>query len=276
MAMPTFGSNDSVNSMSSDADWTRRRAVEVHDETATKFFAEYGAKSIFDSPFRYGRQLIDRSWAHCVSQLPAGAQCLDIGCGVGAHMARLLEQNFEVAGIEPSVEMRRLAGMNVPAELVTDGSVLQLPAPASSFDFVYAIEVFRYLDTRDNERGHREIARVLRSSGIYFGTYVNKWALDGFRQLSQLRRLASRLTGAPARYHVEFETPSSLTEKLRQAGFSDVSVHGAMLAPLRILHKLSPSLATTISRRTMPHEEWLSDSRSVRPFAAHLIAIARR
>jgi ubiquinone/menaquinone biosynthesis C-methylase UbiE len=262
--------------MSSDTDWTRRRAVEVHDETATKFFAEYGAKSTFDSPFRYGRQLIDRSWARCVSQLPAGGRCLDIGCGVGAHMARLLEQNFEVVGIEPSVEMRRLAKMSVPAELVTDGSVLQLPAPASSFDFVYAIEVFRYLNTHDNERGHSEIARVLRPSGIYFGTYVNKWALDGFRQLSQLRRLASRLTGVPTRYHVEFETPSSLTEKLRQAGFSDVSVHGAMLAPLRIRHKLLPSLATTLSRHTMPHEEWLSDSRSVRPFAAHLIAIARR
>jgi SAM-dependent methyltransferase len=262
--------------MSSDADWTRRRAVEVHDETATKFLAEYSGKDIFDSPFRYGRQLIDRTWAHCVSQLPPRGKCLDVGCGVGAHMARLLEQGFEATGVEPSAEMRRLAKMNVPAELVADGSVLQLPAPASSFDFVYAIEVFRYLDTRDNELGHREIARVLRPNGIYFGTYVNKWALDGFRQLSQLRRLASRLTGAPVRYHVEFETPSSLAEKLKQAGFVDVSVHGAMMAPLRILHKLSPLLATTISRHTMPHEEWLSDSRLVRPFAAHLIAIARR
>jgi SAM-dependent methyltransferase len=262
--------------MSFDADWTRRRAVEVHDETATNFLAEYNGKNIFESPFRYGRQLIDRAWANCVSQLPLTASCLDVGCGVGAHMARLLEQGFDVTGIEPSIEMRRLAKMNVPPELVADGSVLQLLAPASSFDFVYAIEVFRYLDTPDNERGHREIARVLRPGGIYFGTYVNKWALDGFRQLFQLRKLASRLTGTPIRYHVEFETPSSLTEKLNQAGFSEVSVHGAMVAPLRILHKLSPLLATAISRRAMPYEEWLSDSPSIRQFAAHLIAIARR
>src|SRR5262249_8769153 len=47
----------------------------------------------------------------------------------------------------------------------------------------------------------------------YFGTYVNKWALDGFRQLSQFRRLAERLAGTPRRYHVEFETPSSLCDK---------------------------------------------------------------
>ncbi len=265
-----------MSGTSFDTDWTRRRAVEIHDETATKFLAEYSGKNIFESPFRYGRQLIDRAWAHCVSLLPPRANCLDIGCGVGAHMARLLEQGFDVTGIEPSSEMRRLAKMNVPAELVADGSVLQLQAPTRSFDFVYAIEVFRYLDTRDNKRGHAEIARVLRPGGIYFGTYVNKWALDGFRQLSQLRRLTSRLTGVPVRYHVEFETPSSLVEKLKQAGFSDVSVHGAMMAPLRILHKLSPSLAAAVSRHTMPHEKWLSDGRFVRPFAAHLIAIAHR
>jgi|SRR4029453_6305209 hypothetical protein len=66
-----------------------------------------------------------------------------------------------------------------------------------------------------------EIARVLRPRGIYLGTNVNKWALDGFH-LSQLRRLASRLTGASLRYHVEFEMPSSPAEKLKQAGFSNV------------------------------------------------------
>ncbi len=274
--MASHSERHSVSKMSYDANWIRQRAVDVHDETATKFLAEYSGRNIFDSPFRYGRHLIDRAWTHCVSQLRPRARCLDIGCGVGAHMAKLLEKGFEVGGIEPSTEMRRLAKMNVPAELVADGSVLKLPAPPSSFDFIYAIEVFRYLNTRDNECGHREIARVLRPGGIYFGTYVNKWALDGFRQLSQLRRLASRLTGTPVRYHVEFETPSSLAKKLTKAGFSDVSVHGAMMAPLRILHKLSPPIATIMSRHTMPHEEWLSDSRFLRPFAGHLIAIARR
>jgi ubiquinone/menaquinone biosynthesis C-methylase UbiE len=262
--------------MSSEADWTRRRAVEVHDETAAEFFAEYGGGNVFDSAFRYGRHLVDRRWAECVSGLPPEAKCLDIGCGVGAHMACLLDRGLKVTGIEPSGEMRRLAAMKVPADLVSHGSVLQLPASDCSFDFVYAIEVFRYLSTHDNALGHRQIARVLRPGGIYFGTYVNKWALDGFRQLSQIRKLASWFTRTPLRYHVEFETPRSLSEKLTQAGFSEVAVHGAMFAPLRIVHKISPWLATTVSRRTMPHEQWLSDSDPARPFAAHLIAIAHR
>jgi len=262
--------------MNPDENWSRRRAVEVHDETADGFFAEYRGDNIFDSPFRYGRHFIDRAWERCLSELPAGATCLDIGCGVGAYMARLLDRGFRATGIEPSAEMRRLAAQTVPADLVRDGSVLQLPAPNSSLDFVYAIEVFRYLDTRDNAQGHSEIVRVLRPGGIYFGTYVNKWALDGFRQLSQFRKLAERLSGTPRRYHVEFETPSSLREKLRAAGFSRITTHGAMFAPLRVLHKISPRVGAAVSRITMPHEARLSDYGPFRPFAAHLIIVARR
>jgi len=265
-----------VVAMISPAEWTRRRAVEIHDETAATFSAEYAGESIFDSPFRYGRHLIDRAWEECVARLPPRAYCLDIGCGVGTHMARLLERGFEVQGIEPSAEMRALAVGRVPADLVSDGSVLQLPQADASLDFVYAIEVFRYLNARDNALGHREIARVLKPGGVYFGTYVNRWALDGFRQLSQLRELASHITGAPLRYHVEYETPLSLSAKLRATGFSEVSMRGAMWAPLRVLHKLSRPLATAVSMRALPHEEWLSDSPALRLFAGHLIATARR
>ncbi|MGE4167683.1 MAG: class I SAM-dependent methyltransferase [Xanthobacteraceae bacterium] len=259
-----------------ETDWSRRRAVEVHDETAGMFAAEYGDDDVFGSPFRYGRHLVDQAWAQCVAELPSQAKCLDIGCGVGIYMARLLAAGFEVTGIEPSAEMRRLAAANVPAALVTDGSALELDAAEASTDFVYAIEVFRYLDTADNEAGHREIARVLKPGGTYFGTYVNKWALDGYRPFVGLQKLAARLRRATPRYHVEFETPASIEAKLRNAGFAQVSVHGAMFAPLRTLDKLSRPLARTVARWVMPHEQMLSDSGWSRPLAGHLIVVARR
>src|SRR5258708_21529625 len=173
----TNGRRSTSVDMNSDEKWSRRRAVEVHDETADGFFAEYRGDNIFDSPFRYGRHFIDRAWVRCVSQLPHGATCLDIGCGVGAHMARLLDQGFEVTGIQPSAEMRRLAAKNVPADLVSDGSVLQLPRPGSSIVFGYPIEVFWVLVHSDNAQGTPEIVRRLKPGGVYFGTYVNNWAL---------------------------------------------------------------------------------------------------
>lgn len=262
--------------MMPEADWSRRRAVDVHDETANIFASEYSSEEVFDSPFRYGRSLIDRAWTQCVAGLPAQAKCLDIGCGIGVYMARLLDAGHEVTGIEPSAEMRRFAAQHVPAALVSDGSVLDLKFETASHDFVYAIEVFRYLNAADNDAGHREIARVIKPGGIYFGTYVNRWALDGFRQVFAAREMAARLRGAAPRYHVEFETPATVEAKLRAAGFSHVAVHGAMFAPLRLLYKVSPRLACRLARQTMPHENRLSDSAWSRASAGHLIAIARR
>lgn len=259
-----------------EANWSRRRAVDVHDETASIFASEYSSDEACDSPFRYGRSLIDRAWAQCVAELPAGAKCLDIGCGIGVYMARLLKAGHDVTGIEPSAEMRRLATEHVPAALVSDGSVLDLKLETASHDFVYAIEVFRYLNAADNAAGHREIARVLKPGGTYFGTYVNKWALDGFRPLFAMRATAARLRGAAPRYHVEFETPATIATKLRAAGFSQVAVHGAMVAPLRILYKVAPHLAGRLAKQTLPNEERLSDSAWGKPLAGHLIAIARR
>jgi putative AdoMet-dependent methyltransferase len=256
--------------------WARKRAVDVHNETAGYFSAEYASDNIYDSPFRYGRALIDEQWRKVVAGLPAGASCFDIGSGIGAYMARLIEAGFDVHGIEPSAEMRKLARERVPAQLVADGSVTDLPAADRSQNFIYAIEVFRYLDAADNALGHREIFRALKPGGVFFGTYVNNWALDGYRQFIALEKLRNALLNAPPRYHVEFETVSSLQRKLAAAGFERIEIKGAMFAPLRPLHKLSSRLATSLSKWTLPRESGLSDGAVSRLFAGHLIAIGWR
>ena len=123
--------------------WSRKRAVDVHNETADYFLAEYASQNVHDSPFRYGRALIDEQWKKTVDQLPAAAKCVDIGSGIGTYMARLIEAGFEVLGIEPSAEMRKFALDQVPTEFIVDGSVTDLPVDHHSQDFIYAIEVFR-------------------------------------------------------------------------------------------------------------------------------------
>jgi ubiquinone/menaquinone biosynthesis C-methylase UbiE len=256
--------------------WARKRAVDLHDETAGYFSAEYASDNVYDSPFRYGRALIDAQWSKIVATLPAGANCLDIGSGIGAYMARLVEIGLNVRGIEPSAEMRKLARERVPSELVKDGSVTELPVADKSQDFIYAIEVFRYLNWADNALGHHEIFRVLKPGGVFFATYVNKWALDGYRQFVALERLRDRLLKRVPRYHVEFETVSSLRSKLAAAGFEQIEIRGAMFAPLRPIHKFSSGLGTFLSEWTLPRETWLSDTAVSRLVAGHLIAVAKR
>jgi ubiquinone/menaquinone biosynthesis C-methylase UbiE len=256
--------------------WARKRAVDVHDETAAYFCAEYASDNIYDSPFRYGRALIDEQWRKVVAQLPAGASCLDIGSGIGTYMARLVEAGFNVHGIEPSDEMRKLSRERVPEGLILNSSVTDLPVGDGSQDFIYAIEVFRYLDSADNATGHREIVRALKPGGVYFGTYVNRLALDGYLQFVTLERLHDKLRNRVPRYHVEFETVSSLRRRLIGAGFAYVEIAGAMFAPLRVMHKISPGFAISLSKCTLPRESWLSDGGVSRLFAGHLIAVSRR
>jgi SAM-dependent methyltransferase len=256
--------------------WARKRAVDVHEETAGYFSSEYASDNVYDSPFRYGRSLIDALWKKEVARLPAKAHCLDIGSGIGAYMARLIEAGFQVRGVEPSAEMRKLSRDRVAESLVADGLVTSLPVPDRSQDFVYAIEVFRYLDAADNAAGHREIFRALRPGGVFLATYVNRWALDGFRQFVAIARMRNALLGTVPRYHVEFETVPSLRKKLANAGFKDTEIRGAMFAPLRPLYKLSAKAGTSLARWTLPREQWLSDGALSRAFAGHLIVIARR
>jgi SAM-dependent methyltransferase len=256
--------------------WARKRAVDVHDETADYFSAEYSSDNVYDSPFRYGRSLIDALWQRTVEGLPPKAHCLDIGSGIGTYMVRLLDAGFQVRGIEPSVEMRKLALERVPTGLVSDGSVTNLPFDDQSLDFIYAIEVFRYLDSADNLQGHREIFRALKPGGVFFATYVNTWALDLYRQIVLLRGARDVLFKQIPRYHVEFETENTLRRRLAAIGFEDIEIRGAMFAPLRPLYKLSPRAATALAQWTLPRETWLSDKAFSRPFAGHLIAIARR
>lgn len=265
--------------MQASASWTRRKAVAVHDKTAPFFVSEYqDPAASYRSPFRYGRALIDARW-RSTAEAALGAQdaeALDIGCGIGVHLAELLARGRRAIGIEPSREMREQALAALGPGQVRDGSVLALDFADSRFAFAYAIEVFRYLDTADNAAGHAEIARVLRPGGVYFGTYVNRYALDGFRQLTQSRRLRHRLGGPEPECHVEFETPASLRRKLLAAGFSDAEVSGAMFAPLRVVYKLAPALAARLAPAVARHEATLSDTALTRPLAGHLIAVARK
>ncbi len=41
--------------------------------------------------------------------VPVGGRILDIGCGTGLHMSEFRARGFEVIGIEPSAQMRRIA-----------------------------------------------------------------------------------------------------------------------------------------------------------------------
>ena len=86
---------------------------------------------------------------------------------------------FEVSGLEPASEMRRLATAANPGVDIRDGSITALPYDDGTFNVVLALEVLRYLPAVDNETAWREMLRVLRPGGTTIVTMVNRWPIDG-------------------------------------------------------------------------------------------------
>jgi ubiquinone/menaquinone biosynthesis C-methylase UbiE len=257
--------------------WARESAISIHDQAADRFAQWYQiqAAQLAASAFLYGRTQIEVHFDRQVAALPPSAKILDVGCGIGHQMQELRSKGLEVCGVEPADNMRKIARSRLPAGTVRDGSVLDLPFENETFDFVYVIEVFRYLAHDDNLQGLREVFRVLRPGGIFFGTFVNLFAMDGFWVLEELRSLREKWTHHPRRCHTEFETPQSLERMLRCASFSLVETHGAMLASLRIAYKLGP-IGMYLARALEPADPVLSDAPFLRCFAGHLIGIARK
>ena len=111
-------------------------------------------KIIIDSAFLYGRRQIDFHFRNIIDKLDKNSRILDLGCGTGEKIEELLGDGFEVVGIEPSINMRKYAESKLPPGTVKDGSILNIPFPDNYFDFVYAIEVLRYLNHNDNVDWH--------------------------------------------------------------------------------------------------------------------------
>jgi ubiquinone/menaquinone biosynthesis C-methylase UbiE len=257
--------------------WARDTAIAVHDKNADWFHQQYDKLQDFsDSAFLYGRRQIDLHFKAVVGKLSKGSKVLDLGCGTGEQIEELLEYGLQVVGIEPSSNMRQYAASKLPPGTVVDGSILHIPFPDNSFDFVYAIEVLRYLDHHDNVNGLKEIYRVLKPNGIFFGTFVNRYAADGFVIITTMRKLLEWVLNKPPVCHVEFTTPNELRNTLRFVGFKKIEIHGAMFAFLRIIYKLHNKLGSTWARKLDGYDKLFNDQPWLRPLAGHLIGIAQK
>jgi SAM-dependent methyltransferase len=76
-------------------------------------------------------------------RLPARARILDAGCGSGRNMVELARHGT-VMGIELSETSVSLARQRGAGEVI-EGSVLQMPFPADSFELAASLDVVEHL-----------------------------------------------------------------------------------------------------------------------------------
>jgi len=107
--------------------------------------------------------------------LPAARQGLDAGCGQGWYVERMCRLGFEVDGIDASAGQVTLAAKNIGRRgRIRVGSLLSVPEPAGSYDFVYTINVLHHLMSVEEQRSaFAELMRVLKPGGLLFVHEIN-------------------------------------------------------------------------------------------------------
>lgn len=120
-------------------------------------------------------------WVRQNVSLPAGAACLEIGCGNGELAARLVDDLRPARYVGTDLDPRQLEAARrhlaerypngIPPTLeLRDADMLHLPFPDASFDAVFAVVSIHHAspshrDPADVPHALAEIDRVLRPGG---------------------------------------------------------------------------------------------------------------
>ena len=142
--------------------------------------------------------------------------CLDIGCGGGANVKRLLNKatNGKVTGIDYSeVSVEKSKKVN-KAEIGNDrceilqGNAAELPFEDETFDVVTAFETIYFWP--DIDRSFKQVHRVLKSGG----TFMICNEVNGENQKDE--KWTTIVDG------MKIYTAEQIEEFLKQAGFTDI------------------------------------------------------
>ena len=95
---------------------------------------------------------------------PAPLRVLDLGAGTGILTRVVRALGHDVVPVEPDAAMRERLSQATPGITALAGRAEEIPVPDRSVDAVVAGQAYHWFD---QEPAHREIARVLRSGGVF-------------------------------------------------------------------------------------------------------------
>jgi ubiquinone/menaquinone biosynthesis C-methylase UbiE len=112
--------------------------------------------------------------------LPPHGHVLDAGCGAGEPVAKyLVEQGFQVTGIDVSQNILEIAKKQVPDGTFLEGDMTRLTFSDQFFDGIVSLYAIWHISRRKHGLVFDNFYRVLKSNGIlFFNTGIH--AMDGF------------------------------------------------------------------------------------------------
>jgi SAM-dependent methyltransferase len=209
--------------------------------------------------YRGRRNVLERVIADL--HLPARARILDAGCGSGRNMVELARHGT-VTGVELSEASVCLARERGAGEVV-EGSVLEMPFEADSFDLAASLDVIEHLE--DDLAALRELRRVVAPGGSLLVTVpAYQWLWSGHDEIN---------------HHFRRYTRRSLQRAGEQAGWQQVrtTYFNSLLLPaailLRVLDRFSRKTTESSLDLWVPPEplNWLLE----RPLSLEAAMIGR-
>lgn len=136
--------------------------------------AEWASHTRTEERGRYAALLLET--------LPAGAQVLELGCGVGLPTTQLLAQHFAVTGVDLSARHITLAQRNVPSATFMHADMTELKLPPASFDAVAAFYSIIHVPRAEQAALYQRVATWLRPGGLFVATLGARAMEAGFEE----------------------------------------------------------------------------------------------
>ncbi len=106
--------------------------------------------------------------------------CLDIGCGMSDVPEALMRRGFYCIGIDEvseAIEKQkrklRREGLEQKGRFLT-ANLKKLPFKEKSFDMIFDIQTFQYLNEKEWENYKNEMKKVLKENGYYLNVSLSK------------------------------------------------------------------------------------------------------
>ena len=193
-------------------------------------------------------------------RLPQGARVLDIGCGTGFVLERLLD-DFDAHGLEPDPGVRARASERA-APRIRPGSTDDLSAlGGQTFDAVLLLDVLEHVD--DDVAALRSARPAIAQGGMLLATvpaYPGLWSSHDVRNAHRRRYRRGTLDAA-----------------LRAAGYRPVILShiNSRLLPLAVVHRGLASLTRYSSERELAIPPRRVNEWFYRLFAGEAAGVAR-
>lgn len=110
---------------------------------------------------------LDKRVAYVEDLIEPGSKVLDVGCGTGVVASKLVDEGFDVTGVDPSDGMLEHLRRSDPRVTAVQGSGTELPFEDGTFDLTMCVAVMHHIAQPQAVHDSLvEMARVTRPGGL--------------------------------------------------------------------------------------------------------------